>query len=55
MRYKTGDYFGERALICNTIRDANVIAQTDCVVLKLERHILKRILGSVEGLLKRNF
>lgn len=55
MEYKVGDYFGERALIKNEPRAANVIAKTDCIVVTMDRHSVKRLLGSIEVLLKRNF
>ena len=55
MKYTTGDFFGERALIKNEPRAANVIAATDCSVVSLDRHSVKRLLGPLEDLLKRNF
>lgn len=55
MYYKSGDYFGERALIKNEPRAANVIAVTNCLVVSLDRHSIKRLLGPIEDLLKRNF
>lgn len=55
MRYASGDFFGERALIKSEPRAANVIAKTKCVVVSLDRHSVKRLLGPVEELLKRNF
>lgn len=55
MEYKVGDYFGERALIQNEPRAANVIASTDCVMVSMDRHSVKRLLGPLEDLLKRNF
>lgn len=54
MKYHKGDYFGERALIKNEPRAANVIAKTDIVVLSLDRHMFKRLLGPIEEILKRN-
>ena len=54
MKYQKGDYFGERALIKNEPRAANVIAKTDIVVLGLDRHMFKRLLGPIEEILKRN-
>lgn len=54
MAYKTGDYFGERALLKNEPRAANVIAKTDCLVVNMDRHSFKRLLGPIEELLKRN-
>ncbi len=54
MKYKKGDYFGERALIKNEPRAANVIAKTDCTVVSMDRHSFKRLLGPLEELLKRN-
>ena len=54
MKYQKGDYFGERALIKNEPRAANVIAKTDIVVLSLDRHMFKRLLGPIEEILKRN-
>lgn len=55
MKYTAGDYFGERALIKNEPRAANVIAKTDCVLVTMDRHSVKRLLGPLEELLKRNF
>ena len=54
MHYKLGDYFGERSLIKNEPRAANVIAKTQCVVVSMDRHSFKRLLGPLEDLLKRN-
>lgn len=54
MHYHIGDYFGERALIKNEPRAANVIAKTQCLVVSMDRHSFKRLLGPLEELLKRN-
>jgi len=54
MQYKRGDYFGERALIKNEPRAANIIAKTDLTVVNLDRHSFKRLLGPIEEILKRN-
>ena len=53
MHYVIGDYFGERALMKNEPRAANVIAKTNCVVLSLDRHSFKRLMGPLEDILKR--
>jgi len=55
LKYKVGDFFGERALIKNEPRAANVVAMSDCVLVSLDRHSVKRLLGPIENLLKRNF
>lgn len=54
MSYKKGDYFGERALIKNEPRAANVIAKSDLTVVSLDRHSFKRLMGPIEEILKRN-
>ncbi len=54
MQYTTGDYFGERALIKNEPRAANVVAKTDLQVVSMDRHSFKRLLGPIEEILKRN-
>lgn len=54
MQYSAGDYFGERALIKNEPRAANVIARSDCEVVQLDRHSFKRLLGPIDEILKRN-
>lgn len=54
MQYKKSDYFGERALIKNEPRAANVIAKTDLTVVSLDRHSFKRLMGPIEEILKRN-
>ena len=54
-RYEKGDYFGELALIKNEPRAANVIAISEyCTVLSLDRKTFKRLLGSLEDILKKN-
>ena len=55
MEYSVGDFFGERALLKGEPRAANVIADSDCTLVSMDRHSFKRLLGPIEPLLKRNF
>lgn len=52
--YKSGDYFGERALLSGEPRAANVIAESDLKVITLDRKSFKRLLGPLDDILKRN-
>jgi cAMP-dependent protein kinase regulator len=53
-QYKTGDYFGELALLRNEPRAANVLARSECQCVSIDRHSFKRMLGPLEEILKRN-
>ena len=46
--YKEGDYFGEIALIKNTVRQATIKTETYCRLVSIERDSFKRLLGPME-------
>eukprot|EP00002_Diphylleia_rotans_P033499 TRINITY_DN7130_c0_g1_i1.p2 TRINITY_DN7130_c0_g1~~TRINITY_DN7130_c0_g1_i1.p2 ORF type:complete len:1117 (+),score=203.68 TRINITY_DN7130_c0_g1_i1:4043-7393(+) len=52
--YTKGDYFGEVALITNSIRRASIIAQGQVKCLTLDRSRFVELLGPLEEILKRN-
>jgi cAMP-dependent protein kinase regulator len=54
MDYQKGMYFGERALLTNEARAANIIATSDVVCVSLERSTFSRVLGPLEVILKRD-
>mmetsp|Transcript_20020 Transcript_20020/g.30469 ORF Transcript_20020/g.30469 Transcript_20020/m.30469 type:complete len:773 (-) Transcript_20020:766-3084(-) len=49
-----GEYFGERALLTDQLRAANVTAKTDVTLLALDREAFQRVLGPLRALLDRN-
>lgn len=51
---KEGDFFGEIALIRNVTRQASVKTLTSSKLFYIERSTFKRLLGTLEQLLKRN-
>lgn len=53
-KYKSGDYFGELALLKHEPRAANVIAASDVTVVYLDRDSFRRLCGPIEDILKRN-
>ena len=55
MNYNTpGQYFGERSLLKNEPRAANVIAKTDCLLVSIDRHSFKRMMGPLDDIMRRN-
>jgi cAMP-dependent protein kinase regulator len=53
-RYQKGDYFGELALLNDAPRAASVISRTEVKVATLGKHGFQRLLGPVEGIMRRN-
>lgn len=52
--YNPGDYFGERALLLDVPRAANVVAKSQVCVVSLDRSAFKRLMGPLEKILSRN-
>ena len=52
--YNKGDYFGELALLDDKPRAASVVAKTDVKVATLGKDGFQRLLGPVEGIMRRN-
>lgn len=53
--YQRGNYFGERALLTNDLRAANIIVTSPtCKVLAIDRLSFQRLLGPLDDILKRN-
>jgi cAMP-dependent protein kinase regulator len=53
-RYGKGDYFGELALLNDAPRAASVVSTTDVKVATLGKNGFQRLLGPVEGIMRRN-
>ena len=53
-KYKDNEYFGEIALVKNTVRQASIKAVSHCQLLSIGRGEFKRLLGPIEDILKRN-
>ena len=53
-QYKSGDYFGELALLKNEPRAATVRAKSKVKVAMIDRNSFKRLLGPLDEILKRN-
>jgi cAMP-dependent protein kinase regulator len=53
MSYKKGDFFGELALLNDAPRAASVVAKTDVKVATLDKPAFQRLLGPVEGIMRR--
>lgn len=53
-QYKTGDYFGELALLHNVDRQANIKTLTNVRLASIERESFMRVLGSLKNILMRN-
>jgi len=52
--YTPGDFFGERALLKNEPRAADIIATSEVSCVSLDRDSFKRLLGPLEEILGRN-
>ncbi|KAI9735925.1 MAG: hypothetical protein M1834_001391 [Cirrosporium novae-zelandiae] len=52
--YRKGDYFGELALLNDQPRAASVVSKTEVKVAKLGKAGFQRLLGPVEGIMRRN-
>lgn len=51
--YKKGDFFGELALLNDAPRAASVVSQTEVKVATLGKSAFQRLLGPVEGIMRR--
>ncbi|CAK4033335.1 camp-dependent kinase regulatory subunit [Lecanosticta acicola] len=52
--YRTGDYFGELALLEDKPRAASVLSKTEVKVATLSKDGFQRLLGPVEGIMRRD-
>jgi len=52
--YNAGDYFGELALLDDKPRAASVVSETEVKVAMLGKDGFQRLLGPVEGIMRRN-
>jgi cAMP-dependent protein kinase regulator len=53
LNYKKGDFFGELALLNDAPRAASVVSQTEVKVARLGKSAFQRLLGPVEGIMRR--
>jgi len=53
-KYKDREFFGEIALIKNTVRQASIKTVTKCKIISIGRDEFRRLLGSIENILQRN-